>query len=74
MADRGEIIASFLAPHPPHLVFGENPERNEPRSSGGWEMLRWAYEDCRARIRGLRPDVILVHTPHTAPSKASASK
>ena len=64
MADRGQIVASFLAPHPPHLVFGENPERNEPRSTGGWEMLRWAYEECRARIRELRPDVILVHTPH----------
>ena len=22
---KGEIVAGFLAPHPPHLVYGENP-------------------------------------------------
>jgi len=60
----GEILAGFLAPHPPHLVYGENPPQNEPRSQGGWEMLRWAYEGVRERIEQLQPDVLLVHSPH----------
>jgi 2-aminophenol/2-amino-5-chlorophenol 1,6-dioxygenase beta subunit len=64
MAESGKILAGFLAPHPPHLVYGENPERNEPRSTGGWEMLRWAYERCREKIKAWKPDVILVHSPH----------
>ena len=46
---KGEIIAGFLAPHPPHLVYGENPPQNEPRSKGGWEQLRWAYERVRKK-------------------------
>ncbi len=61
---KGEILAGFLAPHPPHLVYGENPPQNEPRSRGGWEGLRWAYDNCRATIKRLKPDVILVHSPH----------
>lgn len=61
---RGEIIAGFLAPHPPHLVYGENPPQNEPRSRGGWEPLRWAYERARASLERLAPDVLLVHSPH----------
>ncbi len=64
MAKKGKILAGFLAPHPPHLAYAENPERNIPRSTGGWEVLRWAYENCREKIRQLKPDVILVHTPH----------
>ncbi len=60
----GAIVAGFLAPHPPHLVYAENPPQNEPRSRGGWESLRWAYDNCRARIKELKPDVILVHSPH----------
>ena len=63
MAD-GEILAGFLAPHPPHLVYGENPTQNEPRSQGGWEQLRWAYERARKSIEELKPDVLLVHSPH----------
>jgi aromatic ring-opening dioxygenase catalytic subunit (LigB family) len=63
MAD-AEIIAGFLAPHPPHLVYGENPPQNEPRSQGGWEALRWAYERARASLDAMRPDVLLVHSPH----------
>ena len=39
MSDSGQILAGFLAPHPPHLVYGENPVRNEPRSTGGWELI-----------------------------------
>ena len=60
----GGIVAGFLAPHPPHLVYGENPPQNEPRSRGGWEVLRWAYDKCRRSIDELKPDVILVHSPH----------
>ncbi|MEN9726478.1 MAG: hypothetical protein RL434_844 [Pseudomonadota bacterium] len=61
---KGEIIAGFLAPHPPHLVYCENPPQNEPRSQGGWEQLRWAYERARKSIDRLKPDVLLVHSPH----------
>lgn len=61
---KGEIVAGFIAPHPPHLVYGENPPQNEPRSKGGWEQLRWAYEKVRASIEELQPDVLLVHSPH----------
>lgn len=61
---KGEILAGFLAPHPPHLVYGENPKQNRPRSKGGWENLRWAYERARAKVKELKPDVILVHSPH----------
>ena len=60
----GEIVAGFLAPHPPHLVYGENPPQNEPRSQGGWEPLRWAYERARAHLEAMKPDVLLVHSPH----------
>lgn len=60
----GRILAGFLAPHPPHLVYAENPPNNEPRSQGGWEQLRWAYERARASLAALRPDVLLVHSPH----------
>ncbi len=60
----GEIVAGFLAPHPPHLVYGENPPQNEPRSQGGWEPLRWAYERARKSIDELKPDVLMVHSPH----------
>lgn len=60
----GKIVAGFLAPHPPHLVYGENPPQNEPKSQGGWEQLRWAYEKVRERIEDIKPDVLLVHSPH----------
>lgn len=61
---KGKIVAGFLAPHPPHLVYGENPPQNEPRSECGWEQLRWAYERARASVEALKPDVLLVHSPH----------
>lgn len=60
----GKIVAGFIAPHPPHLVYAENPLQNEARSEGGWEMLRWAYEHVRKSIEELKPDVLLVHSPH----------
>jgi 2-aminophenol/2-amino-5-chlorophenol 1,6-dioxygenase beta subunit len=61
---QGQIVAGYLAPHPPHLVYGENPPQNEPKSRGGWEQLRWAYERARATLEELKPDVLLVHSPH----------
>lgn len=64
MSTQGRILAGFLAPHPPHLVYGENPPQNEPRSRGGWENLRWAYERARRSLDRLKPDVLLVHSPH----------
>ncbi|MFJ9173902.1 tRNA U-34 5-methylaminomethyl-2-thiouridine biosynthesis protein [Streptomyces sp. NPDC102360] len=60
----GKIVAGYLAPHPPHQVYGENPPQNEPRSQGGWEQLRWAYDRARATLEAHRPDVLLVHSPH----------
>jgi 2-aminophenol/2-amino-5-chlorophenol 1,6-dioxygenase beta subunit len=60
----GKILGGWLAPHPPHLVYGENPPQNEPRSRGGWEPLRWAYDNCRSKLKAQKPDVILVHSPH----------
>jgi 2-aminophenol/2-amino-5-chlorophenol 1,6-dioxygenase beta subunit len=60
----GKIVAGFLAPHPPHLVYGENPPQNEPRSQCGWEQLRWAYERARKTLDELKPEVLLVHSPH----------
>ena len=62
--NQGKILAGYLAPHPPHLVYGENPPQNEPKSKGGWEQLRWAYERARASLDDLKPDVLLVHSPH----------
>jgi 2-aminophenol/2-amino-5-chlorophenol 1,6-dioxygenase beta subunit len=64
MAQEGRILGGWLAPHPPHLVYGENPPQNEPKSRGGWESLRWAYEGCRKKLKQQKPDVILVHSPH----------
>lgn len=62
---RGEIAVGYLAPHPPHLIYAENAPQNEPRSQGGWEQLRWGYQEVRRRIRErFRPDVIVVHAPH----------
>ncbi|MES2743932.1 MAG: tRNA U-34 5-methylaminomethyl-2-thiouridine biosynthesis protein [Bdellovibrionota bacterium] len=61
---QGQIVAGVLAPHPPHLVYGDNPPQNEPKSECGWETLRWAYERCRANIKALKPDVLIVHSPH----------
>ena len=62
--DRTGIVAGYLAPHPPHLIYAENPPQNEPRSSGGWEVLRWGYEELRRRLRRHAPDVLVVHAPH----------
>ena len=31
---KGEIVMGALAPHPPHLVYAENPPQNEPTAEG----------------------------------------
>ncbi len=64
MGGKGRIVAGYLAPHPPHLVYAENPPQNEPRSECGWEVLRWGYERCRQNLATKDFDVIVVHSPH----------
>ena len=64
MAKKGKIVMGALAPHPPHLVYAENPPQNEPVSEGGWEELRWGYERLRESMSDKEFDVIIVHTPH----------
>ena len=46
----GTIVGGVIAPHPPHLIYAENPPENEPSSEGGWEMLRWGYERLRREL------------------------
>jgi 2-aminophenol/2-amino-5-chlorophenol 1,6-dioxygenase beta subunit len=61
---RGEIVAGVLAPHPPHLVYAENPPQNEPKAECGWEELRWGYERLRRSLADREYDVLIVHSPH----------
>ena len=61
---RGEIVAGCLAPHPPHLVYAENPPQNEPTAEGGLEQLRWGYERLRESLSDIDYDVIVVLSPH----------
>jgi len=60
----GKIIAGCLAPHPPHLVYAENPKQNEPKAECGWENLRWAYEGLRESLKSKDYDVLVVLSPH----------
>ncbi len=60
----GRIVAGALAPHPPHLVYAENPPQNEPTAECGWETLRWGYERMRADLDSLDYDVLVLHSPH----------
>jgi len=60
----GKIVAGCLAPHPPHLVYAENPTQNEPKAECGWETLRWAYENMRESLKTKDYDVIIVLSPH----------
>lgn len=64
MAKKGQIVAGCLAPHPPHLVYAENPDQNEPTSECGWETLRWGYERLRKSLEKKDYDVLIVHSPH----------
>ncbi len=61
---KGQIVAGALAPHPPHLIYAENPPQNAPRAECGWEMLRWGYERLRRDLSRLEIDVIVIHSPH----------
>lgn len=61
---KGKIVAGCLAPHPPHLVYAENPPQNEPKAECGWETLRWAYERLRKSLSQIEYDVLVVHSPH----------
>ena len=61
---QGEIVAGCLAPHPPHLVYAENPPQNEPVAEGGWEQLRWGYERLRASLKDVEYDAIVLLSPH----------
>lgn len=61
---KGKIVAAALAPHPPHLVYAENPPQNEPRAECGWEELRWGYERLRKSLDKIGYDVLIVHSPH----------
>lgn len=58
------IVAGALAPHPPHLVYAENPPQNEPVAECGWETLRWGYERLRKQLDQLDYDVLVVLSPH----------
>lgn len=60
----GKIVLGALAPHPPHLVYAENPPQNEPRAECGWETLRWGYEALRNNLSKLDYDVVIVLSPH----------
>jgi 2-aminophenol/2-amino-5-chlorophenol 1,6-dioxygenase beta subunit len=53
---KGEIVLGCLAPHPPHVVYAENPEQNEPFSEGGWEALRWGYHSLARKLKGIDYD------------------
>jgi 2-aminophenol/2-amino-5-chlorophenol 1,6-dioxygenase beta subunit len=61
---KGKIIAGCLAPHPPHLVYAENPPQNEPKSECGWETLRWAYQDLQKSLQAKDYDAVVVLSPH----------
>ena len=60
----GRIVAGALAPHPPHLVYADNPEQNEPTAECGWETLRWGYERLRKCLEEVDYDTIVVFSPH----------
>jgi 2-aminophenol/2-amino-5-chlorophenol 1,6-dioxygenase beta subunit len=64
--EKGQVVLGCLAPHPPHLVYAENPEQNEPFSEGGWETLRWGYNRLARKLKKLDYDVMVIFTPHWA--------
>lgn len=61
---KGRIVAGALAPHPPHLVYADNPPQNEPVAECGWETLRWGYERLRKDLQALDYDALVVLSPH----------
>jgi 2-aminophenol/2-amino-5-chlorophenol 1,6-dioxygenase beta subunit len=64
VSKEGRIVAGCLAPHPPHLVYAENPPQNEPKAECGWEELRWGYERLRKSLSSLDYDVLVILSPH----------
>jgi 2-aminophenol/2-amino-5-chlorophenol 1,6-dioxygenase beta subunit len=60
----GRIVFGALAPHPPHLVYADNPPQNEPRAECGWETLRWGYERLRKDLSSIEYDTLVVLSPH----------
>jgi 2-aminophenol/2-amino-5-chlorophenol 1,6-dioxygenase beta subunit len=60
----GRIVAGVLAPHPPHLVYADNPPQNEPTAECGWETLRWGYERLRKDLDAIDFDTIVILSPH----------
>ena len=60
----GRIVGGALAPHPPHLIYAENPPQNEPTAECGWETLRWGYERLRKDLEPFEIDAIVVLSPH----------
>ena len=61
---KGEIVLGCLAPHPPHVVYAENPDQNEPVSEGGWETLRWGYNRLARKLKTIDYDALVIFTPH----------
>ena len=61
---KGEVVLGCLAPHPPHLVYAENPPQNEAFSEGGWETLRWGYAKLARKLKTIDYDAIVIFTPH----------
>jgi len=61
---KGQIVAGCLAPHPPHLVYADNPPQNEAYSEGGWETLRWGYQRLARKLKDIDYDAIVIFTPH----------
>ena len=60
----GEIVLGALAPHPPHLVYAENPPQNEPNAECGWEGLRWGYHRLAKKLSTIDYDAIVIFSPH----------
>ena len=60
----GEIVLGALAPHPPHLVYAENPPENEPNAECGWEGLRWGYHRLAKKLSTIDYDAIVIFSPH----------
>jgi len=61
---KGGIVLGCLAPHPPHVVYAENPEQNEAFAEGGWETLRWGYHRLARKLKSIEYDAMVVFTPH----------
>lgn len=63
---KGRIVTGALAPHPPHLIYAENPPQNVPEASGtgAWRTLTEGYQKLRTSLDKKDFDVIILHTPH----------